>query len=352
MRLRQVWSGVVAVGIIGAAVVLGRTTQPAGPKAEPPQPSPSAGARMAEAAQALLAGLSDEQRAKAAFAFDDPVRLTWHYYPITPEPRKGAVLKEMTAREKELVKGLLRAGTSKEGYETALQVMALDGILRDIENTEWARRYRDPELYYVCVFGKPGLTGKWGWRIEGHHLSLNYVLENGRVVSVTPLVFGANPAEVPSGPHRGLRVLAREEDLARRLYTSLDRAARQKATVADRAPFDVFTEVKPQPKRLPLEGLAFADMKPPQRELAEQLLRVYAGKLPGEAADRLLQEAAEAGLERVHFAWAGGPQPGQPHYYRLQGPTFVVEYCNTQNRANHIHALWRSYTGDFGIPMK
>jgi hypothetical protein len=306
---------------------------------------------MVEAAQKLLAGLSEQLRAKASFPFDDPSRLVWHYYPITPWPRKGAVLKEMTPREKDLVKDLLRSGTSQAGYETALNVIALEAILRDIENTEWARKYRDSDLYYICIYGKPALTGKWGWRIEGHHLCLNYFLEDGQVTGMTPIVFGANPGEVPSGPFKGMRALAREEDLARQLYTSLDTTARQKATIADQAPFDVLTEVKVQPKRLPLEGLSFAEMGPGQRQLLRQLLQAYAGKQPPEVAERLLKEVADAGMDRVHFGWAGPAQPGQPHYYRVQGPTFVIEYCNAQNRANHIHSLWRSYTGDFGIPL-
>jgi hypothetical protein len=179
-----------------------------------------------------------------------------------------------------------------------------------------------------------------------------HVLEDGRVTAMTPLVFGANPGEVPSGPHKGLRVLPREEDLARRLYTSLDESGRRKATLADKAPFDVLTEVKVQPKRLPAEGLSFADMGPRQRDLLQQLLRVYADKHPEDVAGLLLKEIKEAGLDKVRFGWAGPPEPGQPHYYRVQGPTFVIEHCNAQNRANHIHSLWRSYTGDFGIPAR
>lgn len=344
MRTVKAGIGLVAISVMAAAVILGR--------AEPGKPTPATGTAMVEAAQNLLAGLSDELRAKASLPFDDPARLEWHYYPTTPQPRKGAVFKAMTPAQKDLVKALLRTGTSKEGYATALNVIALDGILRDIENTEWARTYRDPDLYYVIVFGKPARTGKWGWRIEGHHLSLNYVLEDGRVTAQTPSFFGANPGEVPSGPSKGLRVLPREEDLARRLYTSLDGPARRKATISEQPPFDILTEVKAQPKPLPAEGLPCSEMGPRQRELMQELLRVYAGKHPAEVAERMLQDVTGAGLDRVHFGWSGSPQPGQPHYYRIGGPTFVVEYCNTQNRANHIHSVWRSYAGDFGIPAK
>src|SRR5262249_30255093 len=162
-------------------------------------------------------------------------------------------------------------------------------------------------------------------------LSLNYVVEDGKVAAATPAVFGANPGEVPSGPSKGLRVLSREEDLARQLYTSLDGPARRKATISEQAPFDVLTEVKAQPKRLAPEGLPPAQMSPRQRETLQDLLHVYADKHPKEVADRLFRDVD---LDRVRFGWSGSPQPGQPHYYRVQGPAFVVEYCNTQNRAN------------------
>jgi hypothetical protein len=350
MRCPKAGLSLLVAGVLGTVVVLGQAVPPTGAQVAE-KATPSAGAQMVEAAQQLLAGLSAELRAKATFAFDDPARTAWHYYPITPEPRKGAVLKAMTPQGKELVKALLRAGTSPAGYETALGVIALEGILRDIENTAWARQYRDSDLYYVSIFGTPARTGKWGWRIEGHHLSLNYVLDNGRVTATTPIAFGANPGEVPSGPYKGLRVLAREEDLARQLYTALDSKARQKATIAETAPFDVLTEVKVQPKRLPVEGLAFAEMGPRPQQLLRQLLEVHARRQPAEVARQLLREVDDAGMERVHFGWAGPPQPGQPHYYRIQGPAFVVEFCNAQNRANHIHCVWRSYAGDFGVPV-
>jgi hypothetical protein len=352
MRCSKLFLGLLAGGVLAAAVLLGQLSQPiqAG-LAAPSKAAQPAAVAMVEAANQLLAGLSPELRARAAFAFDDPYRLTWHYYPVTPWARKGAVLKEMTPQEKDLVKALLRAGTSPAGYKTALGVMSLENILRDIENTPLAHKIRNSDLYYVSIYGKPALTGKWGWRLEGHHLIFNYVLEDGRVVASTPQVVGANPGEVPSGPYQGLRVLAREEDLARQLLTALDPDSRRKALLAEQAPFDVLSEVKVQPKKLPLEGLAFADMSPVQQQLVRELIRLYAGRQPPEAAERLLNDVEEGGLEKVHFGWAGSPQPGQPHYYRVQGPTFVIEFCNAQNQANHSHAVYRSYKGDFGIPL-
>jgi hypothetical protein len=204
----------------------------------------------------------------------------------------------------------------------------------------------------VTIFGTPGTEGHWAWRIEGHHLSVNYVIRDGRIIGATPMAYGANPAEVPSGPSKGLRALAAEEDLARRLYTSLDRDARRKATVAPQAPFDIFTEVKTQPRVLPVEGLAHAKMTGRQKKLLQELIRLYIGKHPPALAEAVTRQIRDAGLGKVHFAWAGHAAPGEQHYYRIQGPTFVIEFCNSQNQANHIHAVWRSYLGDFGIPLQ
>lgn len=349
MRLVKLGIFFLALGILVTAVLVGKMTP--SQRVEAADDKATAGVKMVEAAQNLLAGLSDEHRKKATFAFDDPQRLVWHYYPITPWPRLGAVLKTMSPTEKDLFLALLRSGTSAEGYKTALEVISLENILRDIENTPWAKKYRDSTLYYVCIYGKPAMTGKWAWRIEGHHLCLNYVLEDGKITAATPMVYGANPNEVMSGPHKGMRPLAPEEDLARQLYTSLDSDSRKKATIAEVGPFDVLTEVKAQPKRLPPQGAAFADMTDGQKQLLQQLVQRYAGRHPDEVAARLLKEAADAGFELVHFGWAGPAQPGEPFYYRVQGPTFVVEFCNTQNRGNHSHSVWRSYVNDFGVPL-
>lgn len=352
MRTAKLGIGLAVVAVLVVVVFLGKTPPPTrAERADSDNSTASTGARMIDAAQQVLDGLSEANRAKAVFAFDDPVRTNWHYYPILPEPRKGAVIKAMTPAERNLVKKLLATGVSKSGYEVSLNVIALENILRDIENTEWAKKYRDSELYHICIFGKPAMTGRWGWRFEGHHLSLSYVIDEGKVVATTPIAFGANPGEVPSGPFKGLRALAKEEDLGRQLLTSLDSAARKKAIVSETAPFDVLTEVKVQPKRLVPEGLSQAEMGPRQKQMLEELLQAHAGRQAKEIADQLLKEVADAGIDRVYFAWAGPPQPGQPHYYRLQGPTFVVEFCNAQNRANHIHTVWRSYKGDFGIPL-
>jgi len=342
MKSGKALLGLFAGAIVVSAVLLGR-------QADTPKGEPLA-ERMADAARKLLDGLRPAQREQAAFAYDDPARLQWHYYPTTPWPRKGAVLINLNAQEKELFHALLRTGLSDSGYKTAVAVMELEAILRDIENTDWARKYRNPELYHVLVFGTPGPKGKWGWRVEGHHLVVSYTVEDGKIIGSTPLVVGANPGEVFAGPHKGLRILAKEEDHARRLLTSLDEKARARATLSQQGPFDVLTEVKALPRRLPLEGLPFNEMTEKQKTLLKELLTLHSNRFPEPIRERTMKEITDAGPERIHFAWMGPPEPKEPHYYRIQGPSFVVEFCNTQNRANHIHCVWRSYASDFGLP--
>lgn len=353
MKLRQLALLVVAIAFLAGVTLWTRNGRPGAQADEKPAGKASATARkMIDAAKELLAALTPEQKAKTAFAFDDPVRVRWHYYPVTPWPRQGATIKEMDAKQRELFKKLLRSGTSERGYATVLEVMALDGILRDIENTPWAKKFRDSELYHVCVFGTPGATGKWGWRIEGHHLNLNYVIADGQIVSSTPSVFGANPAVVLSGPYQGLRALGKDEDMARRLFTELEPTSRKKATLAEQGPFDVLSEVKPRPKPLPLEGVPFASLDPAQQKELLDVITQYAGKHPPDVEQRMLEEVTAGGLDKTHFGWAGSAYPGEPFYFRVHNPNFIIEFCNTQAQGNHIHAVWRSYKSDFALPVQ
>lgn len=316
----------------------------------PGVPSPTA-AQMVEAAQQFLAHLPPSLRDRANLTYEDHKRLVWHYYPRVPWERSGVTLKELAPGDIERFKAVLRAATSAVGYQTALGLMNLEAILREIENTPFARQLRDPERFYLTVFGKPSMSGLWSFKIEGHHLVLTYVIQDGRIVSSTPFVFGANPARVPSGPHRGHRLLGVQEDLARQLYTSLDRDARRSATFTDEAPFDVHTNTSLPPTRLPEAGLPADRMTADQKRLLRRLLGVYTGLLPDDVSERLLATIDAIDPARVRFAWAGSAEPGRPHYYRVHGPTFVLEYTNSQNGANHIHVVWRDYESDFGANL-
>jgi hypothetical protein len=304
---------------------------------------------MTEAATKLLDALPEPLRRQVTFQLEDPERLNWHFI---PRERKGVPIKALSPEQQRLVKALISAGTSERGYQTALEVMALEAILRQMEDTGGARRFpRDPELYYVSIFGTPSASGKWGWRIEGHHLCLNYLIDAGRVAAATPIFFGANPAQVPKGfPKEGTRTLPRIEELARQLYQSLAGEVKTKATIGAKAPADILSGAQnTAPPAVPDAGAAASELNPTQRDVLANLYREYVGRYPAETAEALMAEFQAAPPNQVRFAWAGPATPGQGHYYRIIGPTFLIEYCNTQNGANHIHSVFRKRQGDFGL---
>jgi Protein of unknown function (DUF3500) len=297
---------------------------------------------MAEAARAFVETLRPPLRAAAIMPFDSEERRNWHY---VPRRREGVSLKELNGAERAAALALLRTGLSARGYDKATGIVELEGILRKLELFGGLRR--DPGLYYLALFGKPSDDAPWGWRFEGHHLSLNFSSVTGRIVASTPAFFGANPARVPEGPRKGWRVLGREEDLARRLLASLGSRQRSQAVISSDAPSEILFGPDRDSPPAPA-GLAAAEMTPAQREVLWRLLEEYVGNLRPEGAERTRERIRSVGAQNVRFAWAGGKRPGQAHYYRIQGPTFVVEYDNTQDGANHVHTVWRDLEEDFG----
>lgn len=308
-----------------------------------PAPDPSS-VEMASAARAFLAALSPNLRGQALLSVADPDRRDWSY---VPGRRRGARLKDMSAAERAAARALLRASSSARGYEKALGVIELEGILRELETFGWSR---DPELYWVTIFGDPGSDAAWGWRFEGHHLSLGFSAAGGETLVSTPAFYGANPARVPGGPRAGWRVLASEEDLARRLLGALSPAERRRAVVSESAPADIFLRPgrsgPPEPA-----GLPASEMSAPAREMLRSLLAAYVENARPEIAARRWKRIEAAGIGAVRFAWAGGSAPGRGHYYRIQGPTFVVEYDNTQNGANHVHSVWHDLDGGIATDL-
>jgi hypothetical protein len=300
---------------------------------------------MAETAKAFLASLDPEQRARATFQFQDEERFDWHYI---PKERKGLPLKDMNSAQKHLAHALLSAGLSQRGYIKAVSIMSLDEILRILENGTGA--VRDPERYFFSIFGEPSETGIWGYRVEGHHVSQNFTIVNGKVL-VAPSFFGANPAEVREGPRKGLRVLGREEDLGRAFIQSLTPEQKKTAIVSADAPGEILTgparkaALKGQPS-----GIAASKLTSQQRELLQNLLDEYCNNVPEEVS-QMREELIKKAAGNLYFAWAGGEQVRQPHYYRIQSPAFLIEYDDTQNNANHIHTVWRDIDGDFGLDL-
>ena len=304
---------------------------------------PGPGAAMAEAAGKLLASLTPDQKKKATFTLEDAHRVEWFYVPLK---RKGIPLKELTPPQRDLVHGLLKVGLSPAGYGKTTQIMELDKVLAAIEHDPVKR---DPELYYVSIFGTPAAGGTWGWRVEGHHVSHNFTIVNGALIATAPQFLGANPAEVRvDGPWKGRRVLHVEEDLGRALVTSLDDKQKAQAVFSKEAPPEIITKNAPKVDPLAPAGVLAKSFTAKQKELLRQLLAEYAGRLPDVLANERLAKVEKAGLDKIGFAWAGGLTRGEKYYYRLQGPTFLVECDNTQNDGNHVHTVWRDFDGDFG----
>lgn len=300
---------------------------------------------MAGAASAFLAALGADARRRALFVFGDKERLNWGY---VPRRREGLPFKDMAAPARAAAHELMKASLSAVGYAKAVNVIRLEGVLRQLET--FGALMRDPDNYAVSVFGTPGTETPWGWRLEGHHLSMNFTLVPGKPVAVTPAFLGANPAEVRSGPLKGLRTLAQEEDLARTLARSMDSAQRRRMVIADRSLGDIVAGPGRGESLTTPAGIPAAELGPAQREELVRLVEAYARNMRAEIADDELRRLREAGLERVHFAWAGPLEAGA-HYYRIHGPTLLIELDNTQNEANHIHSVWHDPRNDFGADL-
>ena len=329
----------LAFGLMAGAAVLARQAPPAAPP-------------MADAARKFLASLDPEQKAQAAFAFDSPERQKWYFTPRQNRReslRKGLRLDKMTAAQKTLAMNLLRTGLSDRGYDQSQTIMSLENVLKELEQN--GANTRNPEWYFVSIFGEPAATGDWSWRVEGHHLSVNFTLGGGKVIGATPVLFAANPAEVRQGARKGLRTLPGSQDKAEELIKMLtieqDRKARRETPFAD-----VKEGLADSGIGAPV-GVTIGELTEAQDAALTQLIEIYLGRLTPEVAAEERARVRAAGKDKVHFAYSREEtKPGKPLTYRIQGPTFVAEFLNVQadsagNPANHIHSGWRRLPKDF-----
>ena len=308
----------------------------------------AAAGEITAAARAWFGGLDDAQRPKATFPFASDERFVWAY---TPGTREGLALRDMRPDQREAAHAILGASLSTRTAGEVRSIIALESVLGELERGAgrggWQRR--DPELYWFAVFGEPDDRAPWSWRVGGHHIAVHVTLADGEVIGSTPSFLGANPAVVPGGPRQGFRALAGEEDLARSLLGNMTPAERGAAIVDDRAPADILTENAPRADAgvLPV-GVRHADLQRLQQAELERLIRHYVDRLRPEIADWQWERIEADGLGDVTFAWAGPQEPGRGHYYAVRGSRFMIEYDNTQNGANHIHAVWRDLDNDWG----
>jgi len=306
---------------------------------------------MVSAGQQFVESLTAEQRQQATFPFDSDERYKWNFIPDEMFPRNGLPLEAMTAAQRQRAQGLLKAGLSQKGYMTYSAIMELETVLKGLEKESGdnGRRFRrDPLAYRFSIFGTPAPDAIWGWRVDGHHVSLHFTVVKGRLVSSTPTFAGVNPAEVRSGKQKGTRILAEQEDTARELLMSLTPDQQKVAIFTADAPEDIVTRNKDKVDPLKPVGLQSQKMEPEQRLKLMNVVRSYASLMADDIAKERVGRIWSAGIENIYFGWAGGIEPGQKHYYRIQGPTFLIEFDNSQNDANHIHSVWRDFNGDFG----
>jgi hypothetical protein len=319
------------------------------------------GETMSEAATKFLESLSGEQRGKAALTFDDKQRTDWHFIPKPDGAREGVRVRDMNEGQRKAAHTLLRAALSEVGYGKATQIMALEGLLHELEKAKGGKQIRDTERYFFTVYGTPGNEGKWGLSVEGHHLSLNFVVDKGKVVSSTPSAFAANPAIVKSETvpsiKKGMRVLAKEETLALELVASLTAEQKKEATIAEKPPGEVRAAGEAQPASEAPKGIVAEKLTGQQRGILQSLIDEYANNFPPDVAKDRLEAVKTDGPAKTYFAWAGSAKEGEGRYYCIQGPSFQIEFVNVQpdsagNPANHIHSVWRDMRGDFAISVK
>jgi Protein of unknown function (DUF3500) len=344
VTMKQIWRGGLALATLAFLAGVGLIAQERQP----------AGSRMASTAQAFLALLNPEQRAAATFPFDDPERVNWDFVPLQDEQknskRKGLRLEKMTPEQRNAALGVLRSALSPGGFESASTIMSFENLLAELE--AGGAMVRNPGWYFVTVFGEPSQTAKWGFRFEGHHLTVNITLDGGNIISTTPTVFGSNPAVVLDGPRKGAKPIFAVDQVAKDLIGALSEDQKKVAFQEKQFP-EIKTHTK-APKADKPVGLTLKQMDEKQKELLIKLARTYAERMPEDVAAKNMAAVTSAPPDEIYFAYAGKFEQGQPHTYRVQGPTFVIEFLNVQadsakNPANHIHSGWRTLAGDFGL---
>ena len=298
---------------------------------------------MVEATNAFVSSLSVQQRNNGIYTFEDEERFNWHFI---PRDRKGVPFRSMNDSQRAAAQNVLQTFFSAKGYQRAEAVRSLESVLAEIEVN--GRFDRDPELYFLTIFGTPGLDSNWALRYEGHHLAYNWTFVSGMGIASSPQFFGSNPAEVRSGEKIGTRVLSVEEDLGRDLVSALSADQKKMAILDIEVPGDIFTAAEREITRLENSGISYSELNSRQKRMLISLIDELASMQSEVIAEARMATIRSEGLEDIKFAWIGGIERGDPHYYRVQGSGFLIEYDNTQNNANHIHLVWRDFTGDFG----
>ena len=295
-------------------------------------------------ASAFVHSLNEQQKAKAVFPFDEMNRYDWHYVPASMLARTGLAVKDMDSTQKVAFYELLQSFLSAEGYKRTQNIMSFEYILKELEPTN---PHRIPENYFVSVYGKPGTDSVWAWKFTGHHIALNFTIVDNKL-AFSPFLFGSNPAEVKEGPKKGMRIIKDEEDLGFELENSMNAEQKKIALFQLKAFTDIVTTNSAQVGPLQPVGILLKDINNDQKNLVNRIMVAYLSSMPVRLANARMKRIATEDKNDIRFGWAGGLVRGEPHYYRIQGKTFLIEFDNTQNKANHIHMVWRDFNGDYG----
>ncbi|MEO8763583.1 MAG: DUF3500 domain-containing protein [Ginsengibacter sp.] len=301
---------------------------------------------MQAAASNFLSTLTTEQTAKAQFALDSEERYHWRFVPVND--RQGITVNELNTTQRDAAMKLLHTVLSDTGYNKVTSIMQLENVLKNIENRPADDHYRDPGKYFFTIFGTPAPGNIWGWRLEGHHIAFNFSSEDNKLVSGTPSFLGSNPAIILSGPEKGKQILKNETELGFALLHSLDPEQMKLTLMATEAPAEIITSNDRKAMITDPRGILYNGLNIEQQKMFLELLSVYIHRYTASFAVSMMQEIEDAGLKNLRFTWAGSLQPGKAHYYRIQGPTLIIEYDNTQNNANHVHTVIRDLKHDFG----
>jgi hypothetical protein len=292
----------------------------------------------------LLNSFNAEQKAKVIYSMDDPKKEDWHFFPSTMFEREGIPIKEMNPSQRELVHSVLKSFLSKSGYEKTLEIMELENVLRSFGQDSVMR---DSEKYFISFYGNPMTDDLWSMSFEGHHISLNFTISGDEIVA-SPRFLGANPAMIPEGPRKGDRTLEDEEDLGFDLINSMDSQQQQKAIFQEESFKDIVSLNLPEISPMKPVGIRYSELNPDQQKQLMRLIDEYLSNMPSKIADTRREKVMSEDLSDLYFGWVGAKSLGVAHYYRIQAKTFLIEFDNSQNNANHIHTVWRDFEGDFG----
>jgi Protein of unknown function (DUF3500) len=297
-------------------------------------------------AMTFVHSLNEAQRQKALYPFEEITRYEWHYLPATMVARYGIGIKDLDSIQKTNVYMMLKSFLSNEGYTRTRNIMNYEYLLKEMqpENVN-----RIPENYYIAVYGQPG-DSTWGWKFSGHHVALNFTIVEGQL-AYAPFFFGVYPAEIKDGPKKGTRLLKDEEDLGFELINSFSHEQKEKALFQLNPFSDIVSTNAQQVGPMKPVGIFAKEMTLTDKALLNKLIVAYLSSMPEAIAKTRMEKIIKEEMDAISFGWAGGTEPGQPHYYRVQGDSFMIEFDNTQNKANHIHTVWRDFNGDFGADL-